>query len=315
MEKIVLKTPVVLIIFKRPETTRKVFESIREARPSKLFVIADGPRIDRPGEAERCVEAREIIHQVDWDCEVFKEYTDVNLGCGKRVFSGLDWVFKQVDDAIILEDDCIPHPTFFPFCDELLERYRNDERISSISAQRFYEVHSTQSSYYFSRYPHCWGWATWKRAWQHYDFSLKCWEEVKEKSLLQDILLDSNSVKRWEEILQSVYEGEIDTWDYQWTLSCWLQNSFSIHPCANLVKNIGFGADATHTVGNSKFESLSVKAMQFPLQHPLFMIRDVQSDAYIQKQIFDVSQMQKLKNKLRRTVRNIFPGVDREIFT
>lgn len=311
MENSVLKTPVVLIVFKRPETTRKVFELIRKARPSKLFVIADGPRANRLGEAEKCAETRAIIHQVDWDCEVFQNYSDINLGCGKRVSSGLDWVFEQVNEAIILEDDCLPHPTFFPFCEELLDRYRNDERISSISAQRFYNVQSNKDSYYFSRYPHCWGWATWKRAWKDYDFSLKCWENVKEKSLLNNILLDSKSVKNWEETIQAVYDGKIDTWDYQWTLSCWLQNSLSIHPCANLVTNIGFGLDATHTTANSKFEALPVKAMQFPLRHPSFIVRDIESDSYIQKEVFDIGWFHRLKNKLRVAFRSAFNEVNR----
>ena len=302
-----METPIVLIIFKRPDTTEQVFNAIREIKPSKLLVIADGPRNSRPGEAEKCLAARAIIEQVDWDCEVLKNYSDINLGCGLRVSSGLDWVFKQVEEAIILEDDCVPHSTFFPFCEELLEKYRNDNRISSISAQRLYNVQSTTDSYYFSRYPHVWGWATWKRAWQQYDFSLKVWPEIKEKSLLSQILLDSNAASSWEEILQAAYDNHINIWDYQWTLSCWLQNSLSIHPRANLVTNIGFGLDATHTSENSMFEFLPITAMPFPLQHPAFMIRDIQSDAYIQKTVFDSSRMQALKKTLKKVLLKIFP--------
>ncbi len=130
-----LKTPVVFIIFKRPDTTERVFEVIRQTKPTKLLVVADGARTDRPGEADKCAAVRAIIECVDWDCKVLKNYSEINLGCGKRVSSGLDWVFDNVEEAIILEDDCLPHPTFFRFCEELLERYRYDTRVSSISAQ------------------------------------------------------------------------------------------------------------------------------------------------------------------------------------
>jgi hypothetical protein len=305
-----MNTPIVLIIFKRPETTKKVLEAIRQARPEMLFVIADGPRLDREGEAEKCAETRSIVDQIDWNCEVIKNYSDVNLGCGRRVSSGLDWVFSQVEEAIILEDDCLPHQTFFPFCEELLKLYRNDLSISSISAQNFYDINTDQKSYHFSRYPHVWGWATWKRAWQHYDFYLNDWIKNTEKTLLSSILTDSNAVRTWEEILQNVYDKKIDTWDYQWTFSCWLQNSLSIHPCTNLVMNIGFGVDATHTANsNSPFASLPITAMQFPLQHPSSIIRDIQADDYIQKVIFDVSQIQRLKNKLRRVAHTILDKV------
>ncbi len=183
-----IKTPVVVIIFKRTDTTEKVFEAIRLAKPPKLFVIADGPRADHPGEAEKCEAARAIIERVDWECEVLKNYSDTNLGCAKRVSSGLDWVFSNVEEAIILEDDCVPHLTFFPFCEELLEKYRYDTRIASISGQNVqFGRERTNYSYYFSRYNHCWGWATWRRAWQHFDFDMKLWPEIKKGHLLDDI--------------------------------------------------------------------------------------------------------------------------------
>ena len=152
-----LTTPVVFIIFNRPDTTAKVFEAIRQAKPPKLLVIADGARIDKPGEAEKCAAARAIINQVDWQCEVLTNYSNVNLGCRKRVSSGLDWVFEQVEEAIVLEDDCLPHPSFFQYCQELLEKYRDDERIMMISGDNFqFGNETTEYSYYFSRYGHCW---------------------------------------------------------------------------------------------------------------------------------------------------------------
>jgi hypothetical protein len=159
-----VNTPIAFFIFNRPDTTARVFEAIRQAQPSKLLVVADGPRSTRPGEAEKCAATRAIIDQVDWECEVLTNYSDVNLGCRHRVSSGLDWVFEQVEEAIILEDDCLPHPTFFRFCEELLEWYRHDHRIVAISGDNFQNGHqSGEFSYYFSRYVHIWGWATWRR--------------------------------------------------------------------------------------------------------------------------------------------------------
>jgi hypothetical protein len=160
-----LTTPVAFLIFNRPDTTAKVFEAIRQAKPPKLLVVADGPRPDRPDDIEKCKAARGVVEQVDWDCEVLRNYSDVNLGCKKRVSSGLDWVFNTVEEEIILEDDCLPHPTFFRFCEELLDYYRHDERIMVISGDNFqFGRNCTEYSYYFSRYNHCWGWSTWRRS-------------------------------------------------------------------------------------------------------------------------------------------------------
>src|SRR5512139_3287315 len=171
-----LKTPVAFIIFNRPDTAERVFAEIAKARPPKLLVVADGPRANRSGEAEKCAATRAIIDRVDWDCEVLTNFSDTNLGCKNRVSSGIDWVFEQVPEAIILEDDCLPHPTFFRFCEELLERYRDDERIGMISGDNFQLGQKrTDASYYFSRYNHIWGWASWRRAWRHYDREASAW--------------------------------------------------------------------------------------------------------------------------------------------
>jgi hypothetical protein len=302
-----MKTSVAFFIFKRPDTTEKVFEVIRQAKPSKLLVIADGPRPDRLGEAEKCAAVRAIIDRVDWDCEVLKNYSEINLGAGKRVSSGLDWVFDKVEEAIILEDDCVPHPTFFRFCEELLERYRYDTRIFLISAQNVQlGRRRTEYSYYFSRYTHIWGWATWRRAWLHYDFDMKLWPEIKVEGFLNDILLDSQGVKYWTEILQAVYEKRIDTcWDYQWTFACWLQRGLSIIPNVNLVSNIGFGPEATHFKGKrrSKFDAPPIEALEFPLKHPPFVIRNAEADNFTQKNIFRKTWFNQIKTTVKKRLR------------
>jgi hypothetical protein len=302
-----LKTPVVFIIFKRPDTTERVFEVIRQTKPTKLLVVADGARTDRPGEADKCAAVRAIIERVDWDCEVLKNYSEINLGCGKRVASGLDWVFDNVEEAIILEDDCLPNPTFFRFCEELLERYRYDTRISSISGQNVQlGCRRTEYSYYFSRYPHIWGWATWKRAWQHFDFDMKLWTEIKARGFLSDILIDPQAVKFWTNAFQHSYDGQTNNWDYQWTFACWIQNGLSVLSNVNLVSNIGFGAESTHTLaGESEYANLPIEAMEFPLKHPPFMVRDMQADNFTQKNLFHLSLLQRFKFKAKNILNEL----------
>jgi hypothetical protein len=296
-----LTTPVAFLIFNRPDTTARVFETIQRAKPSTLLIVADGPRTDRPGEAERCVAARAIVEQVDWDCKVYKNYSDINLGCKKRVASGLDWVFEQVEEAIILEDDCLPDPTFFQFCDELLQQYRNDTRIMAISGNNIIpnQYVNLKTSYYFSRYNQIWGWATWKRAWQHYDISMKVWPTVRGKALLKNWFKSYRAVAFWDQKFQTAYDNQIDTWDYAWTFACWTQNALSIIPNTNLVSNIGFGIDATHTTEtDSSLANRPLKAMEFPLHHPNMVIRNFYADELIELTMFSLSPLIRLRKKI-----------------
>ena len=297
-----LKTPVAFIIFKRPDTTEKVFEVIRQAKPPKLLVIADGARPDKPGEAEKCAATRAIIERVDWDCDVLKNYSDINLGCAKRVSSGLDWVFDNVEEAIILEDDCVPHPTFFPFCENLLERYRDDNRIFSISGQNLlFGLRRTEYSYYFSRYTFVWGWATWNRAWRYFDFDMKLWSEIKARDFLRDILVNSQEVNHWTKVFQKTYDGHMNTWAYRWMFACWVQSGIHIHPNANLVSNIGFGLESTHTVRKrSEYAEMPTEAVTFPLKHPPFIIRDRQADDWVQRNVYHCSYIKRIELKIEK---------------
>lgn len=302
-----MKTPVVLFIFNRLDTTSRVFEAIRHAKPPKLFVVADGPRIDRLDEVERCAATRAVINRADWNCEVLLNYSDVNLGCKKRVSSGLKWVFNTVEEAIILEDDCLPHPSFFPFCEELLARYRDDERVMAISGQksRLYH-HRTKYSYYFSRYFHCWGWASWRRAFQHYDVQLNLWSEVRDSSFIKDFLADHHAAKYWSNVFQNVYNGNIDTWDYQWMLMSWVQNSLTVIPSVNLISNIGCGPDATHTVSSAHPDgNASTEAIALPLNHPPFIVRDSILDNLIQTRSFSPDFFTQFRVKAKRILSNL----------
>ncbi|WP_071590882.1 hemolytic protein HlpA-like protein [Synechococcus sp. PCC 7336] len=292
MNKYVLNTPVVLLIFNRSDTTQIVLEKIRQVRPKKLIVVADGPRKEKLSEDKQCEIARQIIDSVDWDCQVLKNYSESNLGCKNRISSGLDWAFEHVDRAIILEDDCDPDPTFFQFCEELLEHYYQDDRIMAISGNNFqFGQKRTEYSYYFSRYPHCWGWATWRRAWQHFDAKLSLWPLVKRNNLLNDILKDSSSVQYWNKIFQRTYNGEIDSWAYCWTLNCWLQSGLTVLPKVNLVSNIGFGASGTHTQDPSNpLSNLPSVSIAFPLSHPPYLIRDLRADKFTQMHIYGIKK-------------------------
>lgn len=271
-----LKTPVVLIIFNRPDTTEKVFEVIRQVKPSKLFVIADGPRLDRAGEVEKCAAARAIIDHVNWDCEVLKNYSDVNMGCKRRVSSGLDWVFDTVEEAIILEDDCLPHPTFFRFCENLLEKYRDDKRFMMICGTNVLgEWKSNIQSYFFSYFTHCWGWATWKRAWNYYDVDMKLWPKPEVKDRVRDVIANDQHYLRCQKNFDSTYSEKVDSWAFRWFFTRLSQSSLSIIPGVNLISNIGFSEKATNTKNTaSQVANLPVMPMFFPLKEPLCVARD-----------------------------------------
>lgn len=283
-----LETPVAFFVFNRPEHTARVFAEIARARPRTLLVVADGPRPDRPGEAERCAEVRSIVGQVDWDCTVLRDYSDTNLGCKRRVSSGLDWVFSHCEQAIILEDDCLPHPTFFRFCEEMLERYAGEERVMHVSGNDFYgQSHSAGFSYRFSGYNFIWGWATWRRAWQRYDVSISSWPALRETNWLREVTGSRGSARYWRDVFDRVHRGEVDTWDYQWMFASWKSGGLAVTPTSNLVTNIGFDEDATHTTVRSRVADLPSRAMKFSLRHPPELVRDREADRIVSHRVFE----------------------------
>ena len=277
-----IQPPIAYIIFNRPQHTEKSFAGIREQRPRKLFIIADGPRADHPTDAERCRAVREIVENVYWPCDVYRNYADANLGLKHRVSSGLDWVFENVERAIILEDDCVAHPDFFTFCEELLDRYSEDERVSVITGNNFQHGHRRgEASYYFSKYNHCWGWATWRRAWQFYEGDMPFWPEWKKTLDWRQKIADPQERKYWSTIFDKVKADEIDTWDYPWTACVWRKGGLTATPNVNLVSNIGFGEDATHTTSpQSQHSEMQI----FPLgelTHPGDVQRNNAADTFV----------------------------------
>lgn len=264
------RAPVAMLVFNRPRQTQRVFEAVAAARPAKLLVVADGPRGDRPDDERLCRETRAVFERVDWPCEVLTHYADGNLGCRRRILTGLDWVFAQVPEAIILEDDCLPHPSFFPYCEELLARYRDDERVHMVRGGNFLEGrHPVSTSYFFSRWYHIWGWATWARAWKHTDHEMRRWPELRESGWLDSLLPLPAMADKARQIFDDAHGGRVDTWEYHFTFMGWVRKALAICPIENLVTNIGFGPGAAHYTTTRHGHSLLPTApMHFPLRHP-----------------------------------------------
>lgn len=308
-----LKTPVAFIIFNRPERTARVFAEIAKARPQKLLIVADGPR--HADERELCEATRTIVDRVDWDCDVERNFSEVNLGCKRRVSSGLDWVFEQAEEVIIVEDDCLPHPTFFQFCEEMLARFRDDERVGMICGSSFQSGRrSLPYSYYFGLHITVWGWASWRRAWRNYDVDMRTWPEFRDSPWLTELLQNPIAEKNWREIYEGSYQGEFDTWDWQLFFSWWSRNMLAAIPNRNLVTNIGFGDAASHTLDTlPTMANVALEAMQFPLKHPPLVELDREADNLAFRRIYPwIVENQNYYWQLRHKVVAKLPGPFRE---
>jgi len=275
-----LTAPVVLIAFNRPDLTRQTLAAVRQARPTRLYLVADGPRPGRPDDEELCAAVRSELRAVDWPCEVHERFSDENLGCEANVELGLDWVFAQVSDAIILEDDCIPDPSFFPFAQELLERYRDDPRVWHVAGNSHWVDPASfhGKSYDFSTWASVWGWATWREAWQRHregfprdhSESAGSWDTApavrKGDATPAPGALSTASGRRHFEAVARSYDGSEYGWDSHWWVTIMANGGLSATPAVNLVANDGFGVGATHTRSNRQVTP--AEAMSFPLVHP-----------------------------------------------
>jgi hypothetical protein len=272
--------PVLFLIFNRPETTKRVFEEIRKAKPSKIYVVADGPRNGNDKDKVRCEEARNVISKIDWNCEVKTLFRETNLGCGPGIASAISWFFEHESEGIILEDDCLPSQTFFRFCSELLEKYRFDTRVMEIGGNNYEKPYQREAefSYSFSAITYIWGWATWKRAWKYYDFEMKSFKEIQKKSYLKHYYDTICEKEFFQYIFEKMYQGDEQTnrktiWDYQWQFTCHINSGLVIVPNRNLVKNIGMGVDATNTTSLTGVgHDVDLEAIYFPLKHPEFIM-------------------------------------------
>jgi hypothetical protein len=275
--------PVLLILFNRPATTQKVFEAIRCAQPARLYIAADAPRPGNKSDEENCRVTRSVTENIDWPCEVKRLNQEHNLGCSFGPRAAFDWFFSQEPEGIILEDDCVPHLDFFDFAQVMLDRYRNDQRILSINGSNLGYQLNNGKSYTYSRFMNMWGWATWADRAQAIDYSLSEWKQVRKPlwflyQCMRQGLFDNdiNWYKYWQHKFDlTVTKETITWWDWQWIYHQLTHRRLSIVPAVNLVTNIGFDADATHThEGSNPAANIHTQALQKPIQHPVKMKPD-----------------------------------------
>lgn len=281
-----LSTPILFCIFNRPDLTRRVFREIARQRPAQLLIACDGPRATHPHEAQLVAEARLVCERIDWPCSVSTFFHNHNRGCRQQMAEAITWGFSQCERLIILEDDCLPDPTFFQFCECLLERFAGDERVMSISGNNFQTGPRSKASYYFSKYAHVWGWASWRRAWQHYDLEMRGWSQARDSGLVKQFSSDQHEERYWINIFNKQSAGEIDTWDYSWAFNCWQRSGLTVLPESNLVTNIGFRDDATHTTEpEHHLGGLPVVPLT-KMVHPPVIAQDKGADDFTWKTIF-----------------------------
>lgn len=279
------KTPILFIVFNRMETTRRVFDAIQRIKPKKLYITADGPRVNKAGEKEKCEEVRKfVLDNIDWDCDVKTLFREKNLGCGKAVSSAITWFFQNVEQGIVIEDDCLPNPSFFGYCETLLEYHRDNKKVMHIAGAQFVPDFENGASYYFAKIMHCWGWAGWADRWQYYDFFLKNYDEESVKNFSSD----KNVQKYWLEILRRLKKNEIDTWDYQWVFKIAEKDGLCINPSKNLISNIGHGENSTHTSNkNDPLANMPTYEIEDVI-HPSKIEADQSAVNYIYKHHFGI---------------------------
>lgn len=279
------RTPVLFLVFNRADLTARVFERIREARPPVLHVSADGPRAGVAGEAEACRETRKVVEAIDWKCELIRDFAEENVGCGPKVAGAITSFFGHAERGIVLEDDCLPEPSFFPFCDEVLARYADDSRVMQVAGSNYQFGRGRRDySYHFSRNIRIHGWATWRRAWRHYDLRAPLWPEVHRLGLAEGCFHTGRAYGVFAEHMDRLCAEPVPhTWDYQWSFCGMVQHGLSVVPNVNLIRNIGYEGRSTHTADpSSPFANMATEAMTFPLRHPPYVLDDPDSESYRQ---------------------------------
>lgn len=297
------QTALLFLVFNRLETTIHVFEAIRKAKPKRLYIASDGPRSHIHDDQRKVNEVRNFVcSRIDWPCEVKKLFRNDNLGCGLNVKKSIDWFFQWEKEGVILEDDVVPDSSFFPFCEELLAKYRTDERIGMISGNNHYGVVPNSDSYLFAKSRGCWGWATWQRAWITMDYEMKWQSTQYRRSILSNMGYSDRSISVWENCIASILSGKVSAWDWQWYMSLSAQNQLCIIPAYNQVANIGFGDNATHTFGSVPNIYLQTKLLDFPLKHPTLVVPNERYD-FLYEQARVPKSRNFLKSFIHRSVR------------
>lgn len=280
-----MNTAVLFLVFNRLDETKRVFQAIRQAKPPRLYIAADGPREAEKMEAELVQIIRDyVLSHVDWACEVKTLFRDQNMGCGPSVKASIDWFFDMEEKGIILEDDCLPMQSFFGYADELLERYMHDNRVAMVSGtNHLTNVYKMTNSYTFSKYKACWGWASWRRSWENMDFGMSWRDSSQYASVINNMGVGRASRLHWTKALKLIDTNKVSAWDWQWYFSIAAQNQLSIFPSDNLVANIGFGHNATHTFGEPKREFIQTKEIALPLKSPKYVCQDYEYDEHFER--------------------------------
>ena len=282
--------PILILAFNRPDRLRDLIDRLREIRPSTLFLAVDGPRKGNESDDRLVPQVRSLVHEIDWPCSIQTNFRSENLGCGKAVSSAIDWFFSRVEAGIILEDDVLPNTDFFTFCDQLLTRYADDDRVFAISGCNFApQEHIEQpASYRFSAITHVWGWATWRRAWEAYRYDMRDWRRrLPMKRRWKAMGANLGGLIYWTAVFDWMRFGKIDTWDYQWSLAQMAHGGLTATSNVNLTDNVGFALDATHTAYQPSFIGPS-EPMDFPLTHPE-VVHDVSADRWVRSRILQAS--------------------------
>lgn len=284
-------TPILVIIFNRPDFAKNIFSALSQLKPTKLYVISDGARtLD---EEKEVLESRKIFNSIPWDCEVNYNYSDVNLGLRKRISGGISWVFQMEEKLIIIEDDCIPHPDFFTYCDVLLKQFKDDKRIMSINGCNLNPKISEKNSetYFFSRYSNSWGWATWKRAWDLFDSELVGLEnKTTARNFSKNLPFQYRSHTYWLFILKNVKNLKIDSWAYRWMFTLWINNGLAIVPSSNLIQNIGNDQRSTNTRGHLHYINIRTSNLKkSKSQEPKQIIANLCYDRWLENTVYSKS--------------------------
>jgi hypothetical protein len=304
------KSAVLFVIFNRPDTTQLVFEQIRIAKPHRLYIAADAPRQNVPGEILACKQAKAVVDMVDWECEVKTLFKEENEGCKMAVSSAVTWFFDHEEEGIILEDDCLPANSFFRFCDELLDKYRDDTRIRHITGCNFQQGKKWgNGSYYFSNRTHVWGWASWRRVWKDYDVELNRYNEKQIHEHLLNIYNDPLVAESWVNVYKGLKAGKINSWAYQLDFCNFFNNGLTIIPNENLISNIGFDARATHTFDqNNILANIPLREID-KITDPAFMLPQKQADLFVFDHDFNIAERRRKQSRLRKKVKRWFKSM------
>lgn len=306
-------TPILLLVFNRPEHVHRLINVLKPLHPKELYISCDGPRSGNLNDVKHIKKIRRVIErEVSWECNVHTLFSKTNGGCKLGVSQGITWFFNNVEAGIILEDDCVPHPTFFKYCEILLDKYKDQENVFSIMGTNLLQKRFSSDSYVFTPHVFCWGWATWRRAWQHFDLHMNDWPKMKKENALSSIFIEQSAIDYWANIFDRTMNDEIDTWAFRWTYSSFKNNALNIMPNVNMITNEGFGFDkkATHTkFTHAKYSVVPKKAVKFPLKHPSEVAINHSRALYIHKTLYQENYLAYLWNLLYGTAKYFFKQI------